>query len=330
MMTDRRIVAATGTPVALDNDRLTGVHAATICPLTETGEIDEPGLARHVGSVARADGIAGLLINGHAGEGAMMDLDERRRVLRIARSEVPETCHLTAGITAESTQAAIREAEAAAEDGADAILLFPPTHWAMGVDAEIALCHHRAVATAAALPLILYKAPLAWGRLSYSPDLIARLCTIDEVAGIKEGAWEVSAYEELLRRVRSERPGVSVMASGDEHLLACYQIGTDGSQVSLAALFPELVTGLYDAARRGDWSQARRAHDRLYPLAREIYRREPPYLANARLKSGLHALGRIGSARMRPPMRQLSDEEGARLAAVVAAPGAGDPAPAAG
>lgn len=316
-MTDRRILTTGGKPVPLDNERLTGIHAATVCPLDKEDGIDVAGLAAHVGSVARSGRIAGLLVNGHAGEGTLLDLDERRLVLRTVRAEVPEGCHLTAGITAESTAAAVRQAEAAAEDGADAVLLFPPNHWAMGVDSEIALAHHRAVASACGLPMILYKAPLGWGRLSYDPDMIARLCGIDAVAGIKEGAWEVAAYEELLRRVRSERPAVSVMASGDEHLFACYQIGADGSQVSLAALFPELISDLYDSARVGDWARARALHERIYPLAREIYRKAPAYMANARLKSGLKALGLIGSDRMKAPMRQLDRDEAARLATVI-------------
>ncbi|WP_323766315.1 dihydrodipicolinate synthase family protein [Marinovum sp.] len=301
----------------LDIPQLTGIHAATLCPLTDDGAVSEAELAAHVARIAQADGIRGLLINGHAGEGGLMAPDERVRVAEVTRASVPEGCFLTVGVTSESTAGAAREAEAAARAGADAVLVFPPNHWAMGADATIVTDHHRAVAAACGLPLVLYKAPLGWGHLSYDVDLLARLCQIEAVAGIKEGAWEVAAYEELRRRIKSERPGVSVMASGDEHLLACYQIGTEGSQVSLAAIVPELVTGLFAACQAGDWKRARELHAAIYPLSREIYRRAPGYLANARLKAYLHLQGHIATDRMKRPMRQLSPEETDRLRAVL-------------
>lgn len=297
----------------LDIPALTGIHAATLCPLTDEGRINAEELEAHVAHIARAEGINGLLINGHAGEGGLLSPEERDRVTRLTRMAVPKECFLTVGVTSESTAAAAREAEAAARAGADAVLVFPPNHWALGLDHTIVTRHHRAIAEACGLPVVLYKAPLGWGRLSYDIDLLSRLCELDAVAGIKEGAWEVSAYEELWRRIKAERPGVSVMASGDEHMLACYQIGTDGSQVSLAAVVPELVTGLFAAAKAGDWPKARELHEWLYPLACEIYRRAPAYLATARLKACLKLSGKIGSDRVKRPMRQLTEAETARL-----------------
>lgn len=293
----------------LDVPGLSGIQAATICPLTPEGAIEEAELAAHIRTVSSARGIRGLLLNGHAGEGHLISGQERRRVLDIARATAPQDCFITAGVTAEGTAAAAADARAAADAGANAVLVFPPNHWAGGNDDEIVIEHHRTIADACGLPIVLYKAPLSAGRMSYGVDLMSRLCQIDAVSGIKEGAWEVSAYEELRRRIKSERPGISVMASGDEHLMACYQLGTDGSQVSLAAVVPDLVTELYDAAGAKDWDRTLAAHDRLYPLAAEIYRRAPTYLATARLKALLKLLGHISSDRVKRPMRQLSCTE---------------------
>ena len=301
----------------LDVPELSGIQAATVCPLTPDGEIEEAELSAHVHGVSTARGIRGLLLNGHAGEGHLMRANERRRVVELARAAAPKDSFITAGITAESTAAAAEDARAAADAGANAVLVFPPNHWAGGNDVEIVLEHHRAVAGACGLPIVLYKAPLAAGRMSYDVDLLSRLCQIEAVAGIKEGAWEVSAYEELRRRIKSERPGVSVMASGDEHLMACYQLGTDGSQVSLAAVVPDLVTELYDAAKAKDWDRTLAAHDRIYPLAVEIYRRTPSYLATARLKALLKLQGCISSDRVKRPMRQLDSGETEALRRVI-------------
>lgn len=299
---------------------LTGVHAAIVCPMAEDAGIHLDDLVQHARTVGRTTGISGFLVNGHAGEGHLLSLEEKRRVLEAVRGAVGRHHHISAGISAEATHAACLEAEAAAEAGADSVLVFPPSHWFRGVDADCVAAHHRAVAAAAGLPVVLYRAPLSWGALSYGPDLIARLLEVDGVAAIKEGSWDVAAYEEVWRLVKHRAPGVSVLASGDEHLMACFQVGTDGSQVSLAAVFPELVCELHAAAQAGDWTRARALHDRVHPLAAAIYRRAPAHMATARLKAGLKLLGRIGSDRMKPPGRSLDAGERAALAGVLGAP----------
>ncbi|MHC2172380.1 hypothetical protein [Bradyrhizobium diazoefficiens] len=48
------------------SDRLRGIHAATIVPMTAEFEIDETSLAAHLAAVASTPGINGLLVNGHA------------------------------------------------------------------------------------------------------------------------------------------------------------------------------------------------------------------------------------------------------------------------
>lgn len=296
---------------------LAGVHAAIVCPMSEDGAIAVDDLARHAQAVGQTPGIAGFLVNGHAGEGHLLSPDEKRRVLMAVRAVVPPGRHISAGVTAEATDAACREAEVAAGAGADSVLVFPPSHWCRGADAGTVVEHHRTVAMAAGLPVVIYRAPLSWGALSYGPDLIARLVELDAVAAIKEGSWDVAAYEEVWRLVKRRAPQISVMASGDEHLLACFQVGTDGSQVSLAALFPELVVDLFAAARNQDWPRARELHERVYPLACAIYRRPPGYMATARLKAGLKLLGRIASDRTKRPGRQLDAAELEALASVL-------------
>ena len=52
-------------------------------------------------------------------------------------------------------------------------------------------------------------------------------------------------------------------------------LGSEGSIVSLAAVVPELVIALFDAVQAGDLTAARNLNERIYPLARAIYRADP-------------------------------------------------------
>ncbi|NVO24706.1 dihydrodipicolinate synthase family protein [Donghicola mangrovi] len=284
-----------------------GLYAATICPMHDMGGLDFTGLERHFAQVLSDPGQAGLLLNGHAGEGIHMSRAEQADVVRIAR-EVAGKRRILAAVSAENTEFAAADAQAALKAGADAIMVFAPFSWALGVDPRAVVAHHRGIAEATGAPIYLFQGSVASGGLHYDTDLLKQLLEIDAVAGIKEGSWEVKAYETTLRTARAMRPDVAVMASGDEHLFGCYILGSDGSAVSLSALVPELITALDTHVRQGRIPDALKMHTTLYDLARLVYAR-PGHLAAARLKACLAAMGRIDSPACRAPTPRISDAE---------------------
>jgi 4-hydroxy-tetrahydrodipicolinate synthase len=298
--------------------RLSGIHAATVCPFDDRFEVDEAALARHVAEVVAVPGIRGLLINGHAGENFVLDPAEKSRVVSVIRAAVGPGVFLTSGINAESSLQAARDAAAAEAAGADAVLLFPPNAWGLGQTPESVRLHHAAVISACALPIVLYQAPVGAGGMPYPVSTLLDLVRSDRVVGIKEGSWEAAAYDQNRRAVKAVRPDVAVLGSGDEHLLACYLLGTEGSQVSLAAVIPEAVVALWEASQAGDWTAARTWHEAIYPLAVAIYRERPGSYATARLKACLKILGRLRDDRARPPIPPLPAEEYRRLEAALA------------
>ncbi len=297
---------------------LAGVHAATVCPMRPDFSIDEAALARHVAQVAGTQGITGLLINGHAGENFMLSRAETRRVIEVVRAAIRPSVFLTSGVNAECSLAAAdlaRDAEAA---GADAVLVFPPNGWGLFQDEDTAAIHHRHIVDACGLPLVLYQASVRAGAMPYSPERLAELASDPRVIGIKDGSWEVATYEANRRAVNAVRPDVAMLGSGDEHLLTSWLIGSVGTQVSLAAIVPELVVSLWNAAESGDWARGRALHEALYPLAVAIYRESPGGRATTRLKACLHLLGRLECDAVRPPAMKLPALEYGRLERVLA------------
>ena len=61
-----------------------GVYAATPAPLTSAFALDEPSLRALLAELAAGPGLAGLLVNGHAGENPSMPLADQCRVVEIA------------------------------------------------------------------------------------------------------------------------------------------------------------------------------------------------------------------------------------------------------
>ncbi|MBP2151013.1 dihydrodipicolinate synthase family protein [Xanthobacter flavus] len=305
-----------------------GIYAATICPLDASGALDAEALHAHHAAVLATEGMAGLLVNGHAGENFALERQELSEVVRTARSVAGTGHKVVAGINCERSDIAARMAEDAAAAGADAVMVFPPFSWALGADDRAIVTHHRMIAVAAGVPMMLFQGAVGSGKTAFRPEVLARLLEIETVVGIKEGSWETAAYDATRRLTRRLRPDVAVMASGDEHLFPCFALGSDGSLVSLAAVVPELIVALDRAVARGDMAAGRALHERLYLLGRIVYG-APGHLATLRLKTCLHLLGRLASTRCRPPVDTLPETEVARLREALAAAGllrAGSPA----
>src|SRR4051812_44138434 len=180
-------------------DRLRGIHAATIVPMTPDFEVNEAQLAAHLASVASTSGIKGLLVNGHAGENFVLSLSEKRRVVELAREHAPKHCLIVSGVNHESSLEAAREAATLEQAGADGLLVFPPNSWALGHADDCVIEHHRHVRDATTVPLMLYAAPLGAGAMAYAPPLLERLADDRRFVAIKEGSWEVATYEQNLR-----------------------------------------------------------------------------------------------------------------------------------
>jgi 4-hydroxy-tetrahydrodipicolinate synthase len=289
--------------------RLSGIHASIVLPMRPDFAMDDTALAAHIRHVTGTPGIRGLLVNGHAGENFVATIEEQCRVVAIARTSAPPGCLIVSGVNRESSLAAAHAAASLQGAGADILLVFPPNSWALGYDAAAVAIHHAYVRDATSCPLLIYGAPIGAGAMAYPPAVLMALAREKRIVGIKEGSWETAAYEANRRRLKAARPDFVVLGSGDEHLLACNLIGSEGSQVSLAAVIPRSIVALWDACTEGNLATARALHECIYPLAVAVYRDPPPGRATARLKACLRILGRIDCAAVRPPQPPASAEE---------------------
>ena len=299
-----------------------GVYPSTPCPLLPDLTLDAASYTALLRWLADTDGVVGFLVNGHAGENTLFDADEQRAIVATAAAAVGERAIIVAGVNCESSLEAARLAQSLEAAGADAIMVFPPNGWALFQDDDMAVAHHRRVIEATACPIMLFQGSVRAGQMAYTPAVLERLAVLPRVVAIKEGSWEVAAYEQTRRTVKAVAPQVAVMASGDEHIFTGYAIGSEGSLVSLAAVIPAPIAALHRAMQSQDLAAARAQHERIYPLARAIYRAAPGGRANARLKTCLKLLDRFPSDAMRPPYGATPEAEHAVLRDALRASGA--------
>ncbi|MCX8281119.1 dihydrodipicolinate synthase family protein [Phyllobacterium sp. 0TCS1.6C] len=304
---------------------LKGLTVATLLPYREDFSIDWDDYSYVLDYCVAPDGVTAALVNGHAGEGGLLTVAERREVVERTRAHIPHK-PLLAGIIATSTAEAIAEAKMAEDAGADCAVLFPPGPLGGGASAtsRAPVAYVRAVSEAIGIPVSLFQYPVASG-YGYSTETLCELAAIEGVIAIKEGSDTMLAYDENWRAVKKASPDVSVLASNYNWFLPQMAVGADGILSGLGSLAPHLFAELWQASAAGDLASMRAVNERLYPIVRAIYGPSPLIDMHTRMKAGLKALGVIQNAAPRPPMMPTEVDIAANIATVVeAARRAGD------
>lgn len=300
--------------------RFSGVMPANILPFKADLSIDEPAYRAHLRWLADTRGVTGIVANGHASEVSSLDRQERQRSLAIALDEIAGACPVIAGVYSDGTAEAVALARDAKAAGAAGILLFPPTLFMWGAQGkpEMVVRHVSEVAAGADLPVIVFEYPPAAG-IGYSPETLARLAEIPQVAGVKDWSNEIVAFERNLRALRATGRPVAMLSAFTMSLMATFLLGADGAISGMGSVTADLQVELFEACAKGDLDGARRLNDRLDPLVRVFY--APPFVdMHNRMKEALVLLGRIPAAHVRPPLTPISaaEREAIRRALVVA------------
>ena len=276
-----------------------GIYAANIVPLKTDKSIDADNLVNHVKEISDVKGIRGLLVNGHAGENFTLSANEQLQVLKIIKESIKKDSLIISGVNFEDPQQAARVAKEMFVSGANAILIFPPFSWSQGISTKMIYDHHKIISDSVQGPIFLYQSSVNSGHLSYKKDTLSELLKLKNIIGIKEGSWNTSIYIENHKYLKKINPSFLVMASGDEHIYPCFKYASDGSQVSLAAIIPDKIVELITNIENKNFDLAQDLDKKLLVLAQNIYGKQPPSFATARIKYCLKVLKKIPRDTMR-------------------------------
>ncbi len=231
-----------------------GILPAIVTPFTASGAVDTGALRSLIGRLYAA-GSDGLYVCGHTGEGLVQSVAMRQLVLETSLSCSPAGKTVIAHIGAARMEDALALSAHAADAGAHAVSSLPPQGpYEM---AEIR-AYYAGLAAASRLPLLLYYFPEIAPALK--SEQVAELCALPNVAGVKFTSYELHRIADL------NHGGAIVLNGRDEVFAAGILMGACGGIGSFYNLVPELFVEVWDAARRGSWTDARRTQDRINRL----------------------------------------------------------------
>jgi 4-hydroxy-2-oxoglutarate aldolase len=213
--------------------RLEGILPALTTPFAG-GEVSPGDLRRNLERYECLE-LGGYLVLGSTGEAVLLDTDERRRLLDAARAAIPAGKPLVAGVSAEATRDAVRQARAAAEAGADLVLVSTPHYFRAQMTTEALVVHFTAVAEDSPLPVLLYNVPKFTG-LALPLDAVTRMSEHENVAGLKESSGDLAYIRSILPAVG---PDFRVLCGDSSILRPALDSGAVGAILAAATVLPE-------------------------------------------------------------------------------------------
>lgn len=274
---------------------LSGVHVALTTPFDPaTGSIALDLLETHASRLLD-NGITGLVPNAPLGEYESMDRDERRAVVETVARVTMGRGRLIVAVSAPNWRVAGDHARHAAEVGADAVMLLPPTQHAC-TRVEI-IDHFRSVAQHG-LPIIIANDPFLT-RTDLTPERIAELGDIDGVAAVTDLSGDVRRISEIIERA----PHLELLCGADDLALESALMGATGWIGGLTGALPRAAVRLFELGRLGDVAAALPLYRTLLPLFRW---NSGPRSVEA-IKHVIDLLDLSGGGPPRPPRRILDD-----------------------
>lgn len=288
-----------------------GIIPPIVTPLNRSQELDVAGLERQLERIIDG-GVAAVFACGTTGEAPSLSLELRQEVAR-------ETCRLTAGrvpvlvgIADTCVASSLALARAAADAGAQAVVLTVPYYF-LPSQAELESLA-RTIARESPLPVFLYNIPF-YTKAGFALATVQRLTEVPRIIGMKDSSGDL-AYFRALCEIGRVRPDWTILVGADHLLAEAMAAGGHGGVTGGALVWPRLFADLYAAAQRQDAAAVARLQPQVLALG-NLYRISPH--SAAVLKAIKCALALLGVCDERPaaPLHAFDELERQQVQAVL-------------
>lgn len=284
------------------NLKFEGIYSPTITPYDSEGNVDLDRLRDYLDFLLE-NGINGLFMLGTNGEGPLLQLEEKRKIIETSVDHVDGEVPVVAGTACPSTREAVKMCKFAEKVGADAVHSVVPYFYP--TSGKSLVRHYTRVAESTDLPVFVYHIPSRTGNL-VDVDTLVELSELDNVVGLKDSSKNIGWFHECLTRIGGGN--FSFFAGSDAYIYPYLSLGADGAVSAVANAFPELVTKLYRRFEADELEAAAEIQNKVMKVRRELKR--GPYMSGVKATLDLRGMD-FGP--LRSPLAAMRREEKAEL-----------------
>lgn len=290
-----------------------GSIAPVVTPFTAAGELDLAGLGDLV-EWQIASGSHGISIGGSTGEPSSQSPDERIQAIRHVAGVVADRVPFVPGTGSARLDETLEMTSAAAEAGADAVLVITP-YYARPTQEGLYRWYAAVATEFPDLPIVAYNVPVRTA-VDLAPETVGRLRRdFPNVVGVKETTKD---FEHFSRVFKACGRDVLVWSGIELLCLPLLSLGGSGFVSAVANVAPGPLAAMYERYEARDREGAIVLHNALIPLVDLVFVETNP----APVKWVLERAGRLASGHVRPPLAPLSAAGQEKVEALLAEAGA--------
>lgn len=221
----------------MDLNKLRGVFCALNAIYDENDNVDTEKMKQLV-KVYKDRGVKGVYVCGSTGEGFLLSMDERKKVVEAVKEAAGDDFTIIVHVGCASTKESIELAKHCEQVGVDAVSAVPCVYYHLP-EASV-LMHWNAIVDATDLPFIIYNIPQLTG-FNLTPELLGKLSKNEKIVGVKNSAEPVY----LMERYRQAAGDNFVIFNGsDEQFVGGRLMGADSGIGGTYGCMPELFVEL--------------------------------------------------------------------------------------
>jgi len=227
-----------------------GVYAALLTPFNEEGNVCEKRLRKVVKFLISKE-IDGFYVCGSTGEGPLMNIEERKKVVEIVKEEVKNKAKIIVHIGGTSnTKNAVELAKHSEKIKVDAVSSIPPIYYKFSFE-EI-YNYYKEICFSTSLPFFIYYIPHTTG-ITLNNEEFLKFGEIKNIIGLKYTYSDFYLLQDLLLKMK----GKWIAFSGpDELFLPALTMGVVGSIGSTQNVLPEIFIEIYKSFKKGNIEKA--------------------------------------------------------------------------
>ncbi|MDK2824730.1 MAG: hypothetical protein PWP71_2648 [Clostridia bacterium] len=252
--------------------KMKGVVPPMITPFDKEGNVDYSSLEILVDFLKEK--VHGLFITGSYGSGALMDIEERKKVAEITVKKVNGKIPVIVHVGTTNNKSSVELTKHAKSIGAQAVAAVGPYYFKHNED-SICYFYDDIVKAADGMPVYVYNNPQFQG-YPMSLELMKKLKSLG-VNGVKDATFDIMIHATYHRVLKDD--SFDVVLGTEAMWLSARALGTEAFIPGLANAFPEICCKMYEEGMRNDFEACRETQFKVNKLRDIMYLAKSTQLA---------------------------------------------------
>ena len=235
-----------------------GVFPAVTTKMTAEAALDLPTMQSSIERLI-GNGVSGVIVLPMLGENASLSMAERERVIRATSEVVAGRVPLLSGLAEITLESAKAHARAYESFGAQGLMAFPSLGYK--TDARETAAWYRGIASASALPIMIYNNPIAYG-VDVTPSILQMLSETPQIACVKEESGDIRRITDISIALGDR---FSVFCGVDDLIVESMALGATGWVSGMTNAWPAECVELFTLCAQQQFSEARKLYRILTP-----------------------------------------------------------------